>query len=144
MHRASAPPCWALGHTLCYARHMTTDLQMLVWTAILCLLVPSLYAAGRLSRPGGVAWGFGNRETPFPSSPWVERAVRAHLNLLETLPPFIVPVAVAPLPGRANDTTAHGATIFFWARVAHALVYTAGIAYLRTAVFAVSLVGEVM
>jgi uncharacterized MAPEG superfamily protein len=53
-------------------------------------------------------------------------------------------VVVAHLPGRANDTTALGATIFFWARVAHAAIYTAGLVYLRTAAFAVSLVGEVM
>jgi uncharacterized MAPEG superfamily protein len=123
---------------------MTTDLQMLVWTAVLCLLLPSLYAGGRLSRPGGVAWGFGNRDVSFETAPWTGRAVRAHLNLVENMPPFIALVVVAHLTGRANDTTALGATIFFWARVAHALIYTAGIVYLRTAAFAVALAGEVM
>ena len=133
-----------MAHTLCYARDMTTDLQMLVWTALLALLLPAVYAVGRLSRPGGVAWGFGNRDTPLAASPWVDRAVRAHANLVENLPPFIALVVVAHLTGRADDTTALGATIFFWARVAHALVYTAGVVYLRTAAFAVSLVGEGM
>jgi uncharacterized MAPEG superfamily protein len=123
---------------------MTTDIQMLLWTAILCLLLPGIYAAGRLSLAGGVAWGFGNRDVPFDVPPWVGRAVRAHANLVENLPPFIVLVVVAHLTGRANDTTALGATIFFWARVAHAAIYTAGLVYLRTAAFAVSLVGEVM
>ena len=131
-------------HTLCYARDMTTDLRMLVWTALLSLLLPSLYAAGRLSRPGGVAWGFGNRDTPIEAPPWVGRAVRAHANLIENLPPFIILVVAAHLTGRTNDTTALGATIFFWARVAHAIIYTAGIVYLRTAAFAVSLAGEVL
>ena len=133
-----------MAHTLCYARDLTTDLQILVWTALLALLLPAVYAAGRLSRPGGVAWGFGNRDTPLTASPWVDRAVRAHANLVENLPPFIALVVVAHLTGRADDTTALGATIFFWARVAHALVYTAGVVYLRTAAFAVSLVGEGM
>jgi uncharacterized MAPEG superfamily protein len=123
---------------------MTTDLQMLVWTALLALLLPAVYAAGRLSRPGGVAWGFGNRDAPLATPPWVDRAVRAHANLVENLPPFIALVVVAHLTGRADDTTALGATIFFWARVAHALIYTAGVVYLRTAAFAVSLVGEGM
>jgi len=131
-------------HTLCYARGMTTDLLMLVWTAVLSLLLPSVYAAGRLSQPGGVAWGFGNRDTPLPAPAWTERAVRAHANLIENLPPFIILVVAAHLTGRANDTTALGATIFFWARVAHAIIYTAGIVYLRTAAFAVSLAGEVL
>ena len=117
---------------------------MLVWTALLCLLLPGAYAAGRLSRPGGVAWGFGNRDAPFAGAAWVGRAVRAHANLVENLPPFIALVVVAHLAGRANDTTALGASIFFWARVAHALIYIAGVVYLRTAAFAVSLAGEVM
>ena len=117
---------------------------MLVWTAVLCLLLPGVYAAGRLSRPGGVAWGFGNRDAPLDAAPWVGRAVRAHANLVENLPPFLALVVVAHLTGRANDTTALGASIFFWARVAHALVYTAGVVYLRTAAFGVSLAGEVM
>jgi uncharacterized MAPEG superfamily protein len=123
---------------------MTTDLQMLVWTAVLSLLLPAVYAGGRLSQPGGVAWGFGNRDTPIAVPPWTGRAVRAHANLVENLPPFIILVVAAHLMGRANETTALGATIFFWARVAHAIVYTAGIVYLRTAAFAVSLLGEVM
>lgn len=117
---------------------------MLVWSALLSLLLPGMYAAGRVSQPGGVAWGFGNRDTALAAPPWVTRAVRAHANLIENLPAFIVLVVAAHLTGRANDTTALGATIFFWARVAHAIIYTAGIVYLRTAAFAVSLAGEVM
>ena len=57
---------------------------------------------------------------------------------------LIALVLVAHLTGRADGTTALGATIFFWARAAHALIYVAGVAYLRTAAFAVSLVGEGM
>ena len=133
-----------MAHTLCYARGMTTDLQMLVWTAILALLLPAVYSAGRLAQPGGVAWGAGNRDTTLVTPPWVDRAVRAHANLVENLPPFIALVVAAHLTGRADGTTALGATTFFWARVAHALIYVAGVAYLRTAAFATSLVGEGM
>ena len=40
--------------------------------------------------------------------------------------------------------TALGAQLFFWCRLAHAVVYIAGIPYLRTLAWLVSVVGMVM
>jgi uncharacterized MAPEG superfamily protein len=123
---------------------MTTDLWMLVWTGLLCLLLPTVYLVGRSSVPGGLGWGFGNRDTPLEVAPWAGRAIRAHLNLVENLAPFAILVLVAHVAGKANATTAQGATLFFWGRVAHAAVYVAGIPYLRTAAFFVGTIGELM
>ena len=121
---------------------MTTDLWMLVWTALLALGIPFVYLAGLTQIPGGVAWGLGNRAEALEGMPeWAARAQRAHLNLLQNLAPFAILVLVAQVSGKANATTALGATIFFAARVAHAVVYTAGIKYLRTLVFAISIAG---
>src|SRR5215470_2562896 len=124
---------------------MTTDLTMLVWSALLCLLMPVVYLVGRSGVPGGLPWGFGNREAPLAGvPPWTGRAERAHANLVENLPPFAILVLVAAIAGKANATTALGATLFFWGRLAHAVVYVAGVVYLRTAVFFVATVGELM
>jgi uncharacterized MAPEG superfamily protein len=123
---------------------MTTDLSMLVLTALLCLLMPVVYLVGRSGRPGGLAWGFGNRDVPLDVAPWVRRAERAHANLVENLAPFAIVVLVAAVAGKANATTATGATLFFWGRVAHAAVYVTGIPYLRTAAFFVGTAGELM
>jgi len=123
---------------------MTTDLWMLVWTALLALLMPTTYAVGRLSAPGGSEWAFGNRDAPLAVPAWTERAVRAHANLVENLGPFIILVLAAHVSGKANATTALGATIFFWARVVYVGVYIAGIIYLRTLVFFVAVIGEVL
>jgi uncharacterized MAPEG superfamily protein len=123
---------------------MTTDLVMLVWTGFLCLLMPVTYLIGRSSVPNGLAWGFGNRDTALPVPVWTARAERAHANLVENLAPFAILVLVAHVAGRANATTALGATLFFWGRVAHAAIYIAGIPYLRTAAFFVATAGEVM
>jgi len=123
---------------------MTTDLTMLVATALLCLLMPVVYLVGRSAAPGGLAWGFGNRDAPLDVPAWTARAVRAHANLVENLAPFAILVLVAHVSGRANATTALGATLFFWARVAYAAIYTAGIAYLRTAAFFVGTAGELL
>src|SRR5262249_55198340 len=124
---------------------MTTDLWMLVWSAVLCLTLPVAYGTGRGMVSGGMAWGIGNRDRPLEGvAPWAARAHRAHLNLIENLAPFAILVLVAQLGGKANATTALGATIFFWSRVAHAAVYIAGITVVRTIVFFAGTVGELM
>ena len=123
---------------------MTTDLWMLVWTAVLCLLMPSVYLVGRMQTPGGMEWALGNRDQALQVPPWVARAQRAHENLVENLAAFAILVLVAQVAGKANAMTALGAAIFFWARVAYAAVYTGGIVALRTGVFFVGVAGEVL
>ena len=123
---------------------MTTDLWMLVASGLLAVTIPTVYLVGRLQAPGGVPWAFGNRDTELDAPAWVGRAQRAHANLTENLAPFAILVLVAHITGKANATTALGAQLFFWARVGHFLVYTAGIPGLRTAVFFVGAIGEIM
>lgn len=123
---------------------MSTDLFMLVCTAILAMTIPTIYLVGRIQTSGGMQWALGNRETPLEVPAWAERAQRAHLNLTENLAPFAALVIVAHLTGTAGSLSALGATLFFWARVAHVLVYTAGLIGVRTAVFFVGVFGEIL
>lgn len=123
---------------------MTTDLAMLVASAVLCISLPVPILVARSMTPGGIPWAAGNRERPFVFPAWAGRAERAHANMVENLAPFAAIVLVAHVTGAANATTALGATIFFWGRVAHAIVYLAGIPYLRTAMFGVATAGELM
>ena len=121
---------------------MTTDLWMLLASAMFCLAMPFLALPGFLQVSSGTRWAFGNRDSPLEIPEWTARAKRAHSNMIENLAPFAILVLVAHVTGLANETTAQGATIFFWARVAHFLVYSAGIPYVRTAAFLVALLGE--
>jgi uncharacterized MAPEG superfamily protein len=114
---------------------MTTDLWMLAWTAIFCIFLFLPYGLGRMQLSGGMAWAAGNRETSLEGPPWIGRAVRAHENLIANLAPFAALVLVAHVAGKANGATAFGATLFFWARVAHAAIYIAGLVYWRTLAF---------
>lgn len=123
---------------------MTTDLWMLVWTAVLSFIFPFIYQPGRFQTPGGVAWAFSNRDQPLAIPAWAARAVRAHQNLVENIAPFAILVLVAHIAGKANSTTAIGSVIFFWARLAHALTYTAGIIYVRTAAFFAAWIGALL
>jgi uncharacterized MAPEG superfamily protein len=123
---------------------MTTDLWTLVWTALLCMLTPTIYLIGRMQTPGGMEWALGNRDQPFKVPDWAARAQRAHDNFVENLAPFAILVLAAQIAAKANGWTALGAQMFFWARVAHVAVYTAGIVGVRTAVFFVGVAGEVL
>ena len=122
---------------------MTTDLMMLAWSAALCALLWVPYILARIG-----AWGLVDT-VGYPDSPpdvpvWSARIKKAHANLVENLLPFGVLVLVAHIGGMANEATALGATLFFWSRVAHAIVYTVGIPWLRTVAFFGGFVGQVM
>ena len=122
---------------------MTADLQMLVWSAALFLaqmVIASIGAQGQVGLPALA----GNRDDLPALTGWAGRARRAHLNMLENLVVFAIVVLVAHVAGKANATTALGAALFFWARLAYAIIYVAGIAWLRTAAWAVALAGLLM
>jgi uncharacterized MAPEG superfamily protein len=84
----------------------------------------------------------GNRAAPPPLPPWAERAERARWNMLENFPHFAVFVVVAHVAGMANEQTALGATIFFWARLVHAVVYITGTWSLRAPAYFAAVTGE--
>jgi uncharacterized MAPEG superfamily protein len=122
---------------------MSHDLQMLVWSAVLAI-VQMLIAAVAANRQLGTPILVGNRESVPALTGWAGRAQRAHLNMLESLAIFAIFVIVAQLTGRANASTALGATLFFWARLIYAVVYVAGIPWLRTLIWAVSFAGIIL
>jgi uncharacterized MAPEG superfamily protein len=53
-------------------------------------------------------------------------------------------VLIAQVAGKTNATTLLGAELFFWGRVAHWLIYLAGIPWLRTLAWVVSIVGMLL
>jgi uncharacterized MAPEG superfamily protein len=121
---------------------MTTDLTMLTATGVLAalLILPYGLAMWTLWPIGEI---LGNRAGPSPALPaWAERAQRAQRNMLENLPHFAVFVLVAHAAGLSNTQTAVGATIFFWARLVHAVAYIAGLWQLRAPAFFAGLGGE--
>ena len=122
---------------------MTPDLTLLVWAVALCLVQMVVAVLLVLPQVGLPALA-GNREGMAPATGMAGRAARAHRNMLESLVLFAALVLVATIAGRANEMTALGAQLFFWARLAYAVVYLIGIPWLRTGVWTVSVVGLVL
>ena len=121
---------------------MMTTVQALVWSGILTLVIALVASAvcARVWEPGGVMIAFGNREGLSAPLGLAGRADRAAKNQLEAMAMFLAVVLAAHIAGKAADA-ALGATIFFWARLVYWPVYLAGIMYLRTLIWFVSLYG---
>jgi len=122
---------------------MKPELMLLAW-AVALTLVQMLVAASGSASQVGVMPLFGNRDgLPAPTG-WAGRAQRAHRNMLENLVLFAALVLICAVTNKTNATTLLGAQLFFWGRLAYAAIYVAGIPYLRTAAWLVSIVGLVL
>jgi uncharacterized MAPEG superfamily protein len=114
---------------------MSTDLKYLALTALLTasLWIPYVVAQVMTNGPLQPANYVDPTQRPLPA--WGKRADRAYLNAIETFAPFAALVILIQLTGKANGMTALWAMSFFWLRVAHAAVFWAAIAYIRTILF---------
>jgi uncharacterized MAPEG superfamily protein len=86
----------------------------------------------------GLVDAVGYPDNPPPMAPWAERMKAAHYNAVENLVVFAALVLMAHVLGISNDTTVLACQVYFWARLAHALLYTFGVPWGRTLAFAVA------
>jgi uncharacterized MAPEG superfamily protein len=122
------------------------DLAYLALSAALTfvmLVAASLVRARAWTRAGIVAV-FGNRDGVVEPSPVAGRVDRAARNMLENLALFTALLVAARFSGAGAAELTVGAAIFFWARVVYFGLYLGGVAYVRTAVWAVSVLGLAM
>ncbi|MGA2056639.1 MAG: MAPEG family protein [Bradyrhizobium sp.] len=122
---------------------MSIDLKLLIWSVALTLVQAVIAVIGAQLQVG-LPMLAGNREKLPEILGWAGRAQRAHRNMLENLVLFGLLVLVANATGKANATTALGAELFFWARIAYAVIYLAGIPWARTVAWGVSVVGLIL
>ena len=122
---------------------MSLELTLLVWSVALTF-IQMLIAVSGCALQFGLPRLSGNRENLPAADGWAGRAQRAHHNMLESLVFFAVLVLVTEVTNRNSAITGLGAQLFFWARVAYAIIYVVGIPWVRTAVWAVSVVGLIL
>lgn len=123
---------------------MGIELQMLAWSVVLGLVQIALAAMASM-RVRGIAWIVSPRDEP--GAPLIGvggRLERARDNFLETFALFAALVLAVIALGRQDAMSALGAQLYFWARLVYVPLYAAGIPYLRSLVWAVSLAGIVL
>ena len=122
---------------------MTYSLHLVIYAAIMTWLmfIVAALLRTRAWTPAGVKIAFGNRDNVSQISPLSFRADQTAQNTLEGFILFAPLVITAHVAGLDHAQTASGAALFFWARMAYVPVYLIGIAYLRSAIWVVSMVG---
>lgn len=122
---------------------MSVELTMLLYSVIL-LLVLILIPAGESILKNGVMAQAGPRDNLPEPTVFNKRATRLKNNMIENMVLFAPLVLLASAAGVSTGNTVLGAQIFFFARIAHAVIYLAGWPMIRPLAWTVSLVGIVM
>lgn len=118
---------------------MTTELYWLTLTLLMTALmwVPYIINRMREHERGAFAAVWNPEPDLRPKAQWAERLMRAHSNAVENLVVFAPLVLVAHVLNLHTDITASACIIYFYARLAHVLLYTFRVPLLRTLAFAV-------
>ena len=119
---------------------MSVDLRYLAYTALLTAALWIPYIVAQVQMNGFLTAGNYLDPTPRKVALWGQRAYRAHLNAVEAFAPFAALVLIAHVAGKENGMTAFWAIAFFWLRLIHAVVYLAGVPFVRTLVFTLGFV----
>ena len=121
---------------------LTPELFWLTLTVILTGLLWVPYILNRV-----VVRGLGgSMANPVPGAkahaPWATRLMFAHDNAVENLVVFAPLVLILAQLDYSTKWTVYAAAVYFWARVAHLLVYTLGLPVFRTLAFTVGFVAQ--
>lgn len=123
---------------------LSPELYWLTLTALMTAALWVPYILNRIIEMG--LWGtLKNPEADsHAKAPWADRLQAAHVNAVENLVVF-APLAIAVhVTGMGTSLTALAAVTYFFARLAHILIYTLGIPGLRTAAFLIGFVAQVI
>jgi uncharacterized MAPEG superfamily protein len=77
-----------------------------------------------------------------PQSAWAQRMMAAHVNAVENLVIFAPLVLIAGDLGISSAATRFACALYFWARLAHLVVYTLGIPVARTLAFSAGFLAQ--
>lgn len=123
---------------------MATDLKYLAYMSMLTAALWIPYIVCQVMNNGPLQpKNYLDPSLPRPVPAWGQRAHRAYLNAIEVFAPFAALVIAAQLSGKANAMTAFWSASFFYLRLAHAIVYWAGLPYVRTVLFTLAFITEV-
>lgn len=119
---------------------MTPELMYLLWSVILAFVFIMIPAGMGIRENGGPAQAGPRDDLPEPSV-LRKRAMRLSTNMLENMIMFAPLVLIANAADVSNSMTIMGAQIFFFARVAHGIIYLAGWPWIRPVVWLVGVIG---
>jgi uncharacterized MAPEG superfamily protein len=123
---------------------MTRELFWLTLTVILTGLLWVPYILNRV-QVRGVSGAMGNpTRNDLPQAEWANRMMFAHDNAVENLMIFAPLVLILNAIDYSTSMTVLACNVYFWSRLAHAIVYTLGVPVFRTLTFVVGFAAQVV
>jgi len=119
---------------------MKTELFYLLLTAVLTGVLWIPVVIGYVTSRGPLTPAAYKTPPTTPLPDWVKRANRAHQNAVENLAPFAAVVLIAQAVGVSSGVTEVCAAVYFYARLAHAVIHISGFGLFmtRTVLFTVA------
>ena len=114
---------------------MATELYWLVMTSLMTALLFVPYIVNRMKEHGLGPALWNPQPDTRPKAPWADRLMRAHANAVENLVVFAPLVLALQLLGISTAITATACLVYFFVRLAHAILYTFAVPLLRTVAF---------
>jgi uncharacterized MAPEG superfamily protein len=116
---------------------MTPELFWLTLTVILTGLLWLPYILNRMMVRGLIDTMANPSRNHKPHAEWATRMMFAHDNAVENLVVFAPLVLILAQLDYSTKLTVYACAVYFWARLAHLLVYTLGLPVFRTLAFTV-------
>lgn len=123
---------------------MSRELFWLTLTVALTGLLWIPYILDRCKVRGLKATMDNPKPNDTPQSPWAMRLYFAHTNAVENLVIFAPLVLILDSLNISTAVTVLACAIFFWARLAHTILYALGVPVLRTLAFTVGFICQVV
>ena len=121
---------------------MTRELFWLTLTVILTGLMWLPYIVNRC-QVRGISGAMANpSRNDKPHAEWATRLMFAHDNAVENLIIFAPLVLILAQIDYSSQSTVYACAVYFWARVAHLIVYALGLPVFRTLAFTVGFLAQ--
>ena len=122
---------------------MSSEIFYLVLSTGLCGILWLPYLLERVFNQGLIDTA-GYPEKIAEPAKWAQRSKLAHVNMLENLPVFAILIICLNIIEVSNANTILAASLFFYARIVHAIVYTLGVPWVRPLAFVASWLANII
>ena len=123
---------------------MRRELFWLTLTVIMTGLMWVPYIVDRMAVRGVMGTLANPSAADAPQSSWAQRLMAAHMNAMENLIIFAPLVVITQLLSISTRVTGFACALYFWSRLAHAIVYTIGSPVVRTLAFFGGFIAQVI
>jgi uncharacterized MAPEG superfamily protein len=121
---------------------LTPELFWLTLTVIMTGLLWLPYIFNRILVRGVVGTMANPSRDAKPHAAWANRLMFAHDNAIENLVVFAPLILILNAIDYSTKWTIYASAVYFWARLAHIIVYTLGLPVFRTLAFTVGFLAQ--